>query len=83
MTPEEIKLGYLLLEYLRISARDRAVHKFNVLGRSTKGEFEMWLRRDVPPDEKQTLIWLEPILPLDSVEVLPCLWQSEGIADES
>ena len=58
MTPEEIKLGYLLLEYLRISARDRAVHKFNVLGRSTKGEFEMWLRRDVPPDEKQTLIWL-------------------------
>ena len=58
MTPEEIKLGYLLLEYLRISARDRAVHKFNVLGRSTKGEFEMWLRRDVLPDEKQTLIWL-------------------------
>jgi hypothetical protein len=58
VTPEEIKLGYLLLQYLRVSARDRTVHKFNVIGRSTRGEFEMWLRRDIPPDEKRTLIWL-------------------------
>ena len=58
MTPDETKLGYLFLEYLRVSARDRVVNKFNVIGRSTKGEFEMWLRRDIPPDEKQTLIWV-------------------------
>lgn len=58
MTPSEIKLGYSLLEYLRGSARNRDVNKFNVIGKSTKGEFEMSLGRDVPPDDKQTLIWI-------------------------
>jgi hypothetical protein len=54
MTSVEIKLGYFLLEYLR----DRKLNKFNVIGRSTKGEFETWLGRHTPPSEKQTLIWL-------------------------
>jgi diguanylate cyclase (GGDEF)-like protein len=58
MTPDEIKLGYLLLTFLRVNARDRAVHKFNVIGRSTKGEFEFWLQRDVSSPEKQSLIWM-------------------------
>lgn len=56
VTPDEIKLGYLLLRFLRLSTR--SVNKFNVIGRSGKGEFEMWLEKDVLPDEKQTLIWM-------------------------
>ena len=58
MTADEIKLGFLLLQHLRVATRDRAVHKFNVIGRSTKGEFENWLGRDMSPSEKQSLIWI-------------------------
>ena len=58
VSPDEIKLGYLLLKFLRLSARDRPVNKFNVIGRSGRGEFEMWLQKDVLPNEKQTLIWV-------------------------
>lgn len=58
MTADEIKLGYLLLEHLRVVTRDRAVHKFNVIGKSTKGEFELWLRRDISPSERESLIWI-------------------------
>jgi diguanylate cyclase (GGDEF)-like protein len=58
MTSDEIKLGYLLLKFLRVNARDRAIHKFNVIGRSRKGEFEFWLQRDVSSSEKQSLIWI-------------------------
>jgi diguanylate cyclase (GGDEF)-like protein len=58
MTSDEIKLGYLLLEFLRVNARDRAVHKFNAIGRSTKGEFEFWLQREVSSADKQSLIWI-------------------------
>ncbi len=38
MTADEIKLGFLLLQHLRVATRERSVHKFNVIGRSTKGE---------------------------------------------
>jgi diguanylate cyclase (GGDEF)-like protein len=58
VSPDEIKLGYLLLTFLRSSTRDRPVNKFNVIGRSGRGEFEMWLQKDVLPHEKQTLIWV-------------------------
>src|SRR5579862_8146670 len=58
MSSDEIKLVYLLLEFLRLSARDRPASKFNVFGRSSRGEFEIWLQKDVPPHEKQTLIWV-------------------------
>jgi diguanylate cyclase (GGDEF)-like protein len=58
VSPDEIKLGYLLLKFLRLSTRDRSVNKFNVIGRSGRGEFEMWLGKDVLPHEKQTLIWV-------------------------
>ena len=58
VSPDEIKLGYLLLKFLRLSTRDRSVNKFNVIGRSGRGEFEMWLEKDVLPHEKQTLIWV-------------------------
>lgn len=58
VSPDEIKLGYLLLGFLRLSTRDRSVNKFNVIGRSGRGEFEMWLEKDVLPHEKQTLIWV-------------------------
>jgi hypothetical protein len=58
VSPDEIKLGYLLLKFLRQSARERPVNKFNVIGRSGRGEFEMWLQKDVLPHEKQTLIWV-------------------------
>jgi diguanylate cyclase (GGDEF)-like protein len=58
VSPDEIRLGYILLKFLRLSTRDRAVNKFNVIGRSGRGEFEMWLEKDVLPHEKQTLIWV-------------------------
>jgi diguanylate cyclase (GGDEF)-like protein len=58
VTPDEIKLGCRLLEHLRASARNRDVNKFNVIGKSTKGEFEIWLGKDMSPDDKQTLIWI-------------------------
>jgi len=56
VNPDEIKLAYLLLKFLRLSTR--SVNKFNVIGRSGRGEFEMWLQKDVLPHEKQTLIWV-------------------------
>jgi diguanylate cyclase (GGDEF)-like protein len=56
MSPDEIELGYLLLSFLRLSTRP--VNKFNAIGRSGRGEFEMWLGKDVLPHEKQTLIWI-------------------------
>jgi diguanylate cyclase (GGDEF)-like protein len=58
VTADEIKLGFLLLQHLRVATRDRAVHKFNVIGRSTKGEFETWLGRDISPSDKQSVIWI-------------------------
>jgi diguanylate cyclase (GGDEF)-like protein len=58
VSPDEIKLGYRLLEFLRTSTRSRPGNKFNVIGRSGKGELEMWLGNDFVPDEKQTLIWV-------------------------
>jgi diguanylate cyclase (GGDEF)-like protein len=58
VSPADIKFGYLLLTFLRSYTQDRSANKFNVIGRSGRGEFEMWLARDVPSDEKRTLIWL-------------------------
>lgn len=58
VSPHEIKLSYLLLTFLRSSTRDRPLNKFNVIGRSGRGEFEMWLNKDVPSHEKQILIWV-------------------------
>lgn len=58
MSSDEIKLGYLLLTFLRSYTRDRPANKFNVIGRSGRGDFEMWLNKDVPPHEKQILIWV-------------------------
>ena len=58
MSSDEIKLGYLLLTFLRSSTQDRPANKFNVIGRSGRGEFEMWLEKDIQPHEKQTLIWV-------------------------
>jgi diguanylate cyclase (GGDEF)-like protein len=58
VSPDEIKLGYLLIKFLRLSTRDRSVNKFNVIGRSGRGELEIWLQKDVLPNEKQTLIWV-------------------------
>ena len=58
MTADEIKLGFLLLQHLRVATRDRSVHKFNVIGRSTKGEFETSVGRDISTSEKHSLIWL-------------------------
>jgi hypothetical protein len=46
------------LNFLRLSARARSVNKYNVIGRSGRGEFEMWLEKDVHPHERQTLIWV-------------------------
>jgi GGDEF domain-containing protein len=58
MNQDEIQLARSLLSYLRTSARDSSVHKFNVIGRSAKGEFELWLGRELSKSEKQTLIWV-------------------------
>jgi len=58
MKSGEPELAYSLLQYLRIAARDRAVHKFNVIGKSGKGEFEQWLGRELAQSEKQTVIWI-------------------------
>ena len=58
MTSDEIKLGFLLLQHLRAATPNRPAHKFNAIGRSTRGEFESWLGRDISPAEKQLLIWI-------------------------
>jgi hypothetical protein len=58
VTADEIKLGFLLLQHLRVATPNRPAHKFNAIGRSTRGEFESWLVRDVSPAEKQWLIWI-------------------------
>jgi diguanylate cyclase (GGDEF)-like protein len=58
VTTDEIKLGFRLLEHLRVATRDRAVHKFNVIGKSVRGEFEISLGRDLPASDKQSLIWI-------------------------
>ena len=58
MTADEIKLGFLLLRHVRVATPNRPVHKFNVIGRSTRGEFESWLGRDISSTEKQWLIWI-------------------------
>ena len=58
VTPDEIKLGFLLLQHLRVATPNRPAHKFNVIGRSTRGEFESWLGRDISSTEKQSLIWI-------------------------
>jgi diguanylate cyclase (GGDEF)-like protein len=57
VSPDEITLGYRLLKFLRLSNRD-SVNKFNIIGRSGRGELEMWLQKDFLPNEKQTLIWV-------------------------
>src|SRR5260370_26113457 len=58
MNQDEIQLARSLLSYLRTSARASSVHKFNVIGRSAKGEFELWLGRELSKSEKQTLVWV-------------------------
>jgi len=58
MNPDEFQLANSLLQYLRAGARDHSVHKYNVIGRSGKGQFELWLRRDLTGAEKQALIWI-------------------------
>jgi len=58
VTADEIKLGFLLLQHLRVATPNRPAHKFNVIGRSTRGEFESWLGRDISSTEKQWLIWI-------------------------
>ena len=58
VTPDEIKLGFLLLQHLRVATPNRPAHKFNVIGRSTSGEFEGSLGRDISSTEKQWLIWI-------------------------
>jgi hypothetical protein len=58
VTADEIKLGFLLLQHLRAATPNRPAHKFNVIGRSARGEFESSLGRDISPAEKQSLIWI-------------------------
>jgi pyrimidine deaminase RibD-like protein len=58
VSPDEIKLGYALLKYLRMSTQHRPVSKYNVIGVSGPGEFAMSLRTDFLPNEKQELIWV-------------------------
>ena len=58
MTDEEINLGYSILEYLRNELQKGHSNKFNVIGRSGQGEFEMSLNRRLSEQERQTAIWL-------------------------
>jgi hypothetical protein len=58
VTADEIKLGFLLLQHLRVATPNRPAHKFNLIGRSTRGEFETSLARDISSSEKQSLIWI-------------------------
>lgn len=58
MTDEETNLGYSILEYLRNEAKKGPSNKFNVIGRSGQGEFEMSLNRRLSKQERQTAIWL-------------------------
>lgn len=57
MSPEEIKLGYQLLLFLRKATSHEHVYKFNVIGSGVHGAFERETQRDFTPAEKQSLIW--------------------------
>lgn len=58
MNGEEIKLAWSLIQYLRSTSRDRAVHKFNVIGKSGQGDFERWRHEQLRQGEKEALIWI-------------------------
>lgn len=58
MDEKEIQLALLLLQYLRSNAQVGSVHKFNAIGRSGKGEFELWAGLELTKLEKESLIWL-------------------------
>jgi hypothetical protein len=51
-------LKFLLLKFVSEEQKNgRPLHKYNVIGRGSRGEFERWLRRDLSSDEKDSLIW--------------------------
>jgi hypothetical protein len=51
-------LKYLLLRFVVTEHKNsRTVHKYNAIGKDAPGQFEQWLKTDLLPDEKDTLIW--------------------------
>lgn len=54
----ESNLKFLLLKFIHEeSIQSRAVNKYNAIGRSSRGSFELWLGKTLLGDEKETLIW--------------------------
>jgi hypothetical protein len=58
MTDREMQLAYTLLDYLRTVPSGSSVYKFNVIGRSGKGEFELWARTELGVEERRSLVWI-------------------------
>ena len=58
MNQSEIHLATAILQYLRTATQHRSVHKFNVIGRSGKGDFELSTGRELTSAERQALIWI-------------------------
>jgi hypothetical protein len=54
----EEALKFLLLKFLAEEQKNgRSVYKYNAVGKRVQGDLERWLKTDLLPDEKQTLIW--------------------------
>ena len=51
-------LKYLLLQFVVNEHKNgRTANKYNSIGKNTKGNFELWLRAELSPEEKDSLIW--------------------------
>ena len=54
----EESLKFLLLKFVAEEQQNgRTANKYNTVGKSGQGNFERWIKTDLLPDEKQTLIW--------------------------
>lgn len=55
----EKALKYNLLQFIyNESKAHQHIEKYNTIGRDGRGDFERWLKIDLTPEEKETLIWL-------------------------
>ncbi len=54
----EESLKFLLLRFVAEEQNNgRTANKYNTVGRGVRGDFERWIKTDLIPDEKETLIW--------------------------
>ena len=87
----EKALKYNLLRFIYNESKNgQHIEKYNTIGRDGQGDFERWLKIDLTPEEKETLIWiwgdllrLRLITPTGTDLVIPDNWvrvTDKGIA---